>query len=112
MIHVYWQDQWLDVQRLVFDRGQEAAFDAVLDRLARLFGLDVTDDRADPRPGDFWIGCHPRRGWGEADPAQIGWASLVESRAAVDVLDCIAVEAERSVKAKELRGTVLASAAG
>jgi hypothetical protein len=87
VIHVYWQDQLLDVRRLVFRRGHEVTFDATLDQLASQFGLAVTDDGADPRPGDFWIGCHPRSGWGAADPERIGWASVVEVPLAVGVLN-------------------------
>jgi hypothetical protein len=86
VIQVNWQEQVLAVRRLVFRRGHERGFDAALDRLAARFGLEVTDDRTDPRPGDFWLGCHPRAGWGAADPERIGWASAVEVPLAVGVL--------------------------
>ena len=39
--------------------------------------------RTDPRPGDFWVGCHPDRGWGHTDPDRVGWASFVEEPEAV-----------------------------
>ena len=94
MIRVNWQDQVLNVRRLVFRRGNESSFDAVLDRLAAGFGLEVAADRAEPRPGDFWIGCHPVRGWGDADPARIGWASLVEVPLAVGILNRAAAQVE------------------
>jgi hypothetical protein len=79
---------------LVFRRGHEFAFDAILDRLAARFHLEVTDDYADPRPGDFWIGCHPRAGWGDADPDRIGWVGLVEVPLAIGVLRRTAAEVE------------------
>ncbi len=91
MIQVYWQDQLLNVRRLVFRRGHERAFDASLDQLAKQFHLDAADDRAEPQPGDFWIGCHPRGGWGTADPNLTGWASLIEAPLAVGVLRRAAV---------------------
>lgn len=94
MFQVHWQDQLLNVRRLVFRRGLEQAFDAVLDRLAERFHLDVADDRAEPLPGDFWIGCHPRGGWGNADPNLTGWASLIEAALAINVLRRAAAWAE------------------
>ncbi|QJW98940.1 hypothetical protein [Frigoriglobus tundricola] len=96
MIQVHWQDQLLDVRRLVFRRGFAPAFDAVLDRVAGLFHLDVADDRAEPLPGDFWIGCHPRGGWGNADPNLTGWASIIDAPAAVSVLRRTAARAAPS----------------
>jgi hypothetical protein len=94
VIQVNWQAQVLNVRRLVFRRGNEFSFDAVLDRLAAGFYLEVADGRAEPRSGDFWIGCHPRAGWGDADPARIGWASLVEVPLAVGVLNLAAAQNE------------------
>ncbi len=110
MIHVNWQDQWLDVRRLVFRRGHEDTFDAALDRLAARFRLEVTDDGSDPRPGDFWIGCHPRSGWGDADPERIGWASLVEVPLALGVLNSTAAAAGSSADASAPRPAAFAVA--
>jgi hypothetical protein len=87
MIRLNWHDQPLRVGRLVYRNESELTFGATLDRLAALLRLDVADDRAEPRPGDFWIGCHPRTGWGGADPEQIGWASLVDVPQAIGVLN-------------------------
>ncbi|MBP3956047.1 hypothetical protein J8F10_12215 [Gemmata sp. G18] len=84
MIQVTWQDEGLDVTRLVY--GDDCPFRATLDRIAARFALDVADDRTSPRPGDFWIGCHPRAGWGTADANLIGWAGLVDVPQAVSAL--------------------------
>ena len=86
MIQIIWQDQRLSVNRLVFRHGHETAFDATLDRLAARFRLELSDDLTEPRPGDFWLGCHPRTGWGSGNPERIGWASAVEVPLAVGVL--------------------------
>jgi hypothetical protein len=87
VIQINWQDQVLRVRRLVFRRDRERRCEAVLDGLAERFQLEVADDRAEPQPGDFWIGCHPRAGWGDSDPARIGWVSFVEVPLAVGVLE-------------------------
>jgi hypothetical protein len=86
VLQINWQEQWLQVRRLVFRRGGSLSFDAAIDSLAARFRLQVADDRAEPRPGDFWIGCHPRVGWGNADPNLIGWASMVEVPLALGLL--------------------------
>ena len=86
MIHVSWQDQLLNVTRLIFQCGPGCTFGAVLERLASRLDLGTADDRTDPRPGDFWVGCHPRAGWGDADPELTGWASLVDVPLVVDLL--------------------------
>lgn len=86
MIQVSWQDQLLSVRRLVFRRGHTFTCDAALDRIAARFRLEVADERAAPRPGDFWVGCHPHAGWGGADPDHVGWASIVDVPLAVGAL--------------------------
>jgi hypothetical protein len=78
MIRINWQEQAFEVRRLVFGRDTRPGLDADLRALVDEHRLEVADDRADPRRGDFWVGCHPARGWAGADPAEVGWASLVE----------------------------------
>ncbi len=112
MIQVNWQDQWLDVRRLVFRRGHERAFDAALDGLAARFRLEVAGDQTEPHPGDFWIGCHPRTGWGNANPELIGWASLVEVPLALGVLKRTAAEAESRTHDATADGRAFAIAFG
>ncbi len=73
MIRMNWQDEPLEINRLVFRRGLSRSLDAAIDSL-------VTR---------FWIGCHPRSGWGEADPRLIGWASVVEAPLAVGLLQSV-----------------------
>ena len=86
MIRIDWQGQRLDVRRLVFRPGDGAALVATLTAAADRHHLEVADDRAEARPGDFWVGCHPRTGWGDADPERVGWASVVEVPVAVEAL--------------------------
>jgi hypothetical protein len=61
VLSIYWQGQQLDIGRLVFQRNRDS-YDKALSDLANRLRLDVGDDSADPRPGDFWVGCHPRAG--------------------------------------------------
>lgn len=91
MIRVNWQDQVLDVRRLVFRAGDGLV---ALSRLAARLGLDMADDRASPRPGDFWIGCDPRDGWGNTDPVRTGWVSFVDVPFAVAALEAAVAVAE------------------
>lgn len=83
MLRIDWKDQWLAVSRLVFDADDAPSYANQLLSAARRDGLAVADPTALPRPGDFWIGCHPAGGWGDADPDRIGWASLAEVPVAV-----------------------------
>lgn len=86
MLHIHWQNQRLQISRLVFRRESGSSFDGILDSLAARFRLQVADERAEPHPGDFWIGCLPRAGWGHVDTSLIGWASLLEVPLAVGLL--------------------------
>lgn len=95
MLQVNWQEQRLNVLRLVFKCGHKNLCDAALARLVAHFRLEVADDRTEPRPGDFWIACCPRAGWSSTEPDRIGWASAVEVPLAVAVLKHTATEAER-----------------
>jgi hypothetical protein len=83
MIRITWQDISFEVTRLIVSEGLGEAFRAALDPVVERFGLVVADESAEPRPGDFWIGCSPRGGWQDADPGRTAWASGVEVREAI-----------------------------
>lgn len=85
MFRLRWHDAHLTVRRLVFRRDDRSHYTRSLLPLARRVGLDVADESAEPRTGDFWVGCQPDSGWG-ADRASIGWASVVEVPVAVAAL--------------------------
>jgi hypothetical protein len=79
MIRIVWQGEELVVGRVVLRRDRRAgAYHRPLCEAADRGGLAVADQSADPRPGDFWVGCSPEAGWGDADPARTGWAGLLE----------------------------------
>ena len=86
MIRVNWQNEILAVRRIVLRTDSFADYRANLIPLSQRLGLELADDNSLPQPGDFWIGCHPVRGWGDADPALIGWACTVEVPVAVHAL--------------------------
>lgn len=83
VITINWQEQALSVRRIVLRSGEQNYYERSADELAGDLGLEVVDDTVEPRPGDFWVGCHPRVGWGETDPALVGWASFIEVPLAV-----------------------------
>ena len=97
MIRLYWQDQILDVSRIVLRSNDRSAYEETLVDLAHRLRIDVGRDDTTPTPGDFWVGCHPRAGWGDADPSRIGWASLVEVPLAVGLFHLKAAERARAV---------------
>ena len=74
MLRIQWQNQNLNVQRLVIRQGDWPARGADLVSLAKKAGLTLADDRVDPKAGDFWLGIYPGSGWGNTDPASVGWA--------------------------------------
>lgn len=82
-MRIDWKDQWLAVARLLFESGDNGYYSRLLTAAARRVGLAVAEPTVEPRPGDFWIGCHPAGGWGDADPERVGWASFVEVPIAV-----------------------------
>jgi hypothetical protein len=86
VLHIHWQEQQLEVDRLVFRRGHRGSYEAILSGLATRLRVAIADDSAEPRPGDFWLGCLPRAGWGDTDPSLIGWASAVEVPLAAGLL--------------------------
>jgi hypothetical protein len=86
MLRINWQEQPLEVGRLVIHRDQGDSYIRKLIELAARLQIEVADEHSNPSPGDFWVGCHPRAGWGDADPNLIGWASVVEVPLAVGIL--------------------------
>jgi hypothetical protein len=89
MLRLFWQGQNLNVNRLIYRRGLGSQFDDAISAIASRLQIALGDDDSEPRPGDFWIGCHPRTGWGEADPLQIGWASIIETPLVIGLLGSI-----------------------
>lgn len=79
MIRIVWQGDELVVSRVVLPRDRRAGhYHRPLCEAADRGGLAVADESAEPRPGDFWVGCSPDRGWGDTDPALTGWAGSLE----------------------------------
>lgn len=96
MIRLTWDDIPLDVQRLVVRRDLPAFYLREVRRVALRHGLFVVSPEAMPQPGDFWLGCSPEKGWGDADPQTVGWANLFELETALEALRDVA-EARRPV---------------
>ena len=78
MIRVTWDDAPLDVQRLVVHRELPRRYLSAVRRLALRHGLFVVTSGARPQPGDFWLGCSPDGGWGDADPRAVGWVGVFD----------------------------------
>ena len=84
MLRITWQGQELYIRRIVLgQRASEGGFGESLRRLANQRGLVVVGELAEPRAGDFWIGCLPERGWQDTDWRQIGSAGVMEARLAL-----------------------------
>jgi hypothetical protein len=86
MIRVTWQNQNLNVRRLIIRKNDWPQRGAELTALANRTGVSLADDGVVPQAGDFWLGVYPGGGWGNADPALVGWASVVEAPLAAEVL--------------------------
>ncbi len=94
MIQIQWADRLLSsrqnvklkVQRIVFRASDWAMVGPIVQRIADDAGIEIANEHATPTPGDFWLGCSPRLGWGEADPDTMGWACSVEVSLAISVL--------------------------
>ncbi len=86
MIRIEWDDHSLDVQRLVVRRELSPTLLARLRRIAVRGGLFIVSPAAMPQAGDFWLGCTPDGGWGDADPCEVGWAGLFALEEAVGAL--------------------------
>ncbi|WP_439629955.1 hypothetical protein [Gemmata sp.] len=108
MIQIQWQDRLLTarrnvslgVRRIIFRSRDEATLGAAVQTIATAAGLDVANEHATPQPGDFWLGCSPRLGWGQLDPDLVGWACSVEVPLALSVLRAAAVQS-RAESARE-----------
>jgi hypothetical protein len=86
VIRVHWQDETLWVRRLVFRPSDWRSAGVPVEQLAARAGLLIADESATPRAGDFWLGCSPLGGWGDADPAAVGWACFVDAPLAFALL--------------------------
>jgi hypothetical protein len=86
MTTLNWQDTPLEVQRIVYRSDIPTYYRDQLQFIAADLSLLEAHEESDPQPGDFWIGCHPVVGWGDADPQRIGWASMIEVPLAVHAL--------------------------
>jgi hypothetical protein len=78
MQRIQWREEDLLVDRLVLRKRDRSEMESEALGLADDLGLDTADDTSIPQPGDFWIGCHPAGGWGDADPQRVGWVSYLE----------------------------------
>lgn len=86
MSRIRWQDEVIELRRVVFRPDIPNAFRDPLRELARKLGVPVVAPDACPADGDVWVGCSPERGWGDADPHAIGWFIAIEVPAALHVL--------------------------
>lgn len=92
MIRIDWDDHPFDVQRLVVRRELSPLLLTRLRRIAVRGGLFIVSPAAVPQAGDFWLGCTPDTGWGDADPSEVGWAGLFGLDDAIGVLEATADE--------------------
>jgi hypothetical protein len=86
MIRIHWQDEDVTVKRFILRADNSDHYTTAIADLAHRHDVGLADDSTEPAPGDFWLGCHPAKGWGDADATQIGWASIVEVPVAVAAL--------------------------
>jgi hypothetical protein len=73
MVRIHWQDQELNIKRIVLSRAASEALVHTVQTVARERGLAVADEDSEPRPGDFWLGCLPEKGWAASIGHRIGW---------------------------------------
>jgi hypothetical protein len=73
MVRIHWQDQELDVRRLVVSRSAPDGVRRRVRGVAREQALAVAEEDAEPRQGDFWLGCLPEKGWAASLAQQIAW---------------------------------------
>lgn len=90
MIRLNWKQEDLSIRRLVIPAHSLAGYLNSLLPVARFLDVDIADETVEPRPNDFWLGCSPQRGWGDADPSVVGWASIVEVPIAVKLILALA----------------------
>jgi|SRR5690348_9242010 len=94
MIQIEWEHSSLDVQRLVVRRDLSPKYLGQLRKIAVRHGLFIVSPAATPQPGDFWLGCMPDDGWGDADPHLVGWVGLFDLETALTALNATADERE------------------
>jgi hypothetical protein len=73
MVQINWQDEALEVRRIVLSREMPVSLSETILRLAASHGVAIADECVAARGGDLWIACLPEKGWGEASTRQIGW---------------------------------------
>jgi hypothetical protein len=86
MVRLTWENEVLDVRRLVARPDLPRAYARAVADLAARLGLAVATPAARPRPGDFWLGCSPDGGWADADPSTVGWVSPFDIDAGLALL--------------------------
>ncbi|MFO0937595.1 MAG: hypothetical protein U0798_13890 [Gemmataceae bacterium] len=89
MVRINWQDVSYDVVRIVMSRDARKQFESCMANITHRYGLQFATESAVPAPGDFWIGCSPDQGWGDADPYRVAWASSFEIREAFAALNAV-----------------------
>jgi len=86
MIRLIWENEVLNVRRVVIRRDLPRAAEWAVRGLADRLGLAVARPDATPQSGDYWLGCSPDAGWGDADPSTIGWVSPFDIEAGLTLL--------------------------
>ena len=86
MIRLTWENEVLDVRRVVIRRDLPRAAERAVRGLAGRLGLAVARPDATPQSGDYWLGCSPDAGWGDADPGTVGWVSPFDIEAGLALL--------------------------
>ena len=78
MVRIDWQNDVLDVTRLVLAQTTPPQLQESFRSLADEYGLGLAEDKTTPRSGDLWVGTAPERGWGD-ESRRIGWAQGIEA---------------------------------
>jgi hypothetical protein len=78
MVQIHWQGEVLSVRRLVLGHTLSEALADTIQDLAATHGLQVSETTDDARPGDFWLGRQPTRGWGSIRSTDAGWVRAAE----------------------------------
>lgn len=75
MVQLTWENEILHVRRIVVRRDLPRSYRWAVRRIAEQLELPLVLPDVLPRAGDFWLGCSPDSGWGDADPSTVGWVS-------------------------------------
>ena len=86
MVMLRYDNEYLSVQRVVIGRDLPSAFQWAIRGLAERLRLAVSPPETTPEPGDYWVGCSPDAGWGDADPHRVGWVSMLDIEAGLAAL--------------------------